>query len=373
MRAAPCTDLFISYASPDRPWAERLYLDLNHRFPTLHIFWDREGIQPGAEYRAVLKKALEESTHFVLLWSDAAKASNEVGPEYESFNHLRQIAPAADVVARTIFYIPLQGKHGPLEDEQKKQGFVDLREKKTYQPAAKDRGISSLGDEPHASEWSRIVRTIGETIRAQEKKQLVNLLIVAMNSSNLKHIDANLDVEFLEEPTLSELLNNLGLTLEQVKERYGPTAADWRPFGTPLTISRFLEDLRLEINTELELQKLSRYRFQWTGSTGFDFVERAKFLKTEANLKGELIALTQSPCVIVVDPISLFNTIVQNTFDYLLDYTQNEHWVFLSLYPTEMPPIVSRLYQSLTGRGRKVLGGSSLHTYPRKGPSRGAA
>jgi hypothetical protein len=359
-------DLFISYTTPDRSWAQRLHDDLKFHFPTLSIFWDRESIPPGEKYRKVLDEALAESGHLVVLWSEAAKLSNEVLPEIATFDQLRKNPPPADITARRIFYIPLEGKHGPLEDEEKIQGFVDLRTLGTYTKAP-NRDTSLLAQEPHAREWTRIVRQIGDTVRSQDKKQQVNLLIVAMNTSNLKHIDANVDVQFMQEPTLGELLGNLGLTLDELKQRYGAMAAGWRPFGTALTVSDFMEQVRRQINRDLELQNLHKYRFQWTGSPGFDFVDRAKSFTTEAELKGELAALTQVPCVIVVDPMSLFNTIVQNTFDYLLDYTQHEHWVFLSLYPTEMPPVVSTLYRSITGRGRKVLGGYFSPHIPSKG------
>jgi hypothetical protein len=40
-------DIFISYSSKDRPWAQKLYRDLHGGFPSLRIFWDRESITAG--------------------------------------------------------------------------------------------------------------------------------------------------------------------------------------------------------------------------------------------------------------------------------------------------------------------------------------
>ena len=36
----PMYDLFISYSSHDRPWAERVYNDLGQSFRSINIFWD---------------------------------------------------------------------------------------------------------------------------------------------------------------------------------------------------------------------------------------------------------------------------------------------------------------------------------------------
>jgi hypothetical protein len=362
-------DLFISYTSGDRPWAEQLYHDLRRRFPTLKVFWDRESIPAGDQYRLVIKRALELSSHFAVFWSEAAKASNEVGPEIEAFQEHQKSSPIADVQGRTLFYIPLEGKRGPLEDDYKIQGFVDLRKNGAYKVAEKDRGVSSLAMEPNQTEWNRVLRTIGDSIRAQDKRQPVNLVIVAMNKSNVNFIDnvLNMPLPFME-PTLKDCLDGLGLTLADAKSRYGTTAAEWQPFGTSQTVAEFMEDLRVEINRELDLQSLSRYRFYWTGGSGFDLAGQASTVKDETEFRGLLRAFGTMPSVVVVDPISLFNLVVINSFDMLLDCAQNEHWAIFSLYPAEMPLAVARLYHSLKGRGKTVLGGYFVPHIPAKGP-----
>jgi hypothetical protein len=357
-------DLFLSYTSPDRPWAARLYADLMRRFPTLKIFWDRESIPPGDQYRVVLERALLESSHVVVFWSDAAKASNEVGPEIESFLFQRRQPPPPDVAARRLFYIPLQGKNGRIEDDEKIQGFVDLRTANLY-----DRGTAALDDEPYLSEWRRMVQRIGEAVRSQDTLQPVNLAIVAMNTSNVDYIDGMLDVRLPREPTLRELLNELGLQLPQIKNRYGETAAGWRAFGdAPMpTIAEYMDELRLEINRELAVQGLAKYRFTWVGGHGFDLVEQATTIGDGALFRGLLADLARGPCVVVVDPVSLFNIAVLNTFNELITYTQNEQWVILSLYPAQTPPAFTRFYESLRGRGKAVLDGYFLPQIPSKG------
>src|SRR5215204_1533916 len=105
-------DLFISYSSHDRPWAERLFDDLKTRFPTIRIFWDRASIAPGANWSQELRDNAKQATHFAFFWSAKAKASHEVGPEIETFRANAEINPTADgkTKERIPFYIALDAE-----------------------------------------------------------------------------------------------------------------------------------------------------------------------------------------------------------------------------------------------------------------------
>jgi TIR domain len=358
-------DVFISYTSGDRLWADRLFRDLKEWYPTLKIFWDRESIPPGVDFRQTIDNALRQSSHLAVLWSDAAKNSNEVTPEIATF---QELAKAAAVKKRTIFYVPLQGKHGPLEDDQKVQGFVAFREKEVYEPATQDRGVSTLDAEPNQTEWKRMLRKIVETIRAQDEFQQVNLAIVAMNVNDRHHLpflEKIIDTRIQFEPTLQEVLDVLGLDLKALKARYGPTAADWRPSGKQ-TIGDLMEELRTELNRELDLQGLSKYRFSWSGWEAFDLVGKASALKTHVEFDGLLTDFSAMPFVVVVDPISLFSFPVLNAFNMLLNYTHNEHGVIVSLSPIDMPLATGCLYQLIRGKCQTVLGPYFVPTIPSK-------
>ena len=118
---------FSSDSSHDRPWAERLYGDLRLRFPNIQVFWDhdRDSLPQGDPFRPALKEAAKTSTHFVVLWSQKAKDSNEVGPEI-GFDQHKDGHPEINHARRRLFYVPLDASdYGFLKDV---QGTVAIRE-----------------------------------------------------------------------------------------------------------------------------------------------------------------------------------------------------------------------------------------------------
>src|SRR5437016_1753571 len=119
------SDLFISYSHHDRPWAERLYKDIRTNHSFLDVFWDRESIPPRATFREILNDEIRKANNLVLLWSEAAKQSDEVGPEVQTFQAFQAQHAAPGVKAPIAFYIPLEGKYGPLEAT---QGFTAMRD-----------------------------------------------------------------------------------------------------------------------------------------------------------------------------------------------------------------------------------------------------
>jgi hypothetical protein len=71
-------DVFISYASEDRPVAERLAARLGEN--DWRIFWDR-GIATGAEWSKEIQRALHDARCVVVLWSAASRKSFWVAGE----------------------------------------------------------------------------------------------------------------------------------------------------------------------------------------------------------------------------------------------------------------------------------------------------
>ena len=66
------TDLFISYASEDRPIAERLAVQL--RADGWEVFWDRQ-ITAGAQWNAEIQRSLRDARCVIVLWSATSKKS----------------------------------------------------------------------------------------------------------------------------------------------------------------------------------------------------------------------------------------------------------------------------------------------------------
>jgi TIR domain len=354
-------DLFISYSSHDRRWAERLYNDLRARFPTITIFWDRAPgvIPPGANWRQVLTDNARNTTHFAVLWSKAAKDSNEVGPEIEAFRQNVAINPKGKNGARReIFYMPLQQNeaYGPLEAI---QGLADLRQYGSYAPNADDRGVSNLETEPHRGEWNRIVGVIGDTVLAAEAMQPIKLALLVLTEANVNRLDALIDDKVPGGPTLRDFLTAIGLTLDQVKQRYGPNAFSWRPFGTDRTIIQLMEDVRESANRNLAPE----YWFHWVPC---DFFQQAMEAKDHTAFQNLADGLAKAPSAVVTDPVSLFHPSVAKVFGRLDKYATKEHSVILSISPVEMLA-VDRLYQCLLSNGSPVLDTYLLPRIPASG------
>jgi len=335
--------LFISYTSHDRPWAERLYNDLREYYPTFDIFWDRTSIPQDNDYRSVLNPAAKDTHHFVVLWSEKAKASNEVGPEIQRFDQSR----GADS-KRTLFYVPLEGKYGPLESN---QGLTDLRDQhSSYDPAAPDLGLSKLVNEPVRKSWNRIIQTIGDTMMNAIPVQLVTLAIVALNNTQVDKLDQNLNDKMAFEPSLQEFLNGIDLTLPQAKARYGASAFEWKPYGTAKTVIDILQEIRMETNSKLRKE----HWFEWKA---LDLILATKNSATQLQLDNVFLELSAGPSLVVVDPISLYHPAGYSVFSHLSDYAKKQQSLIVSLAPTE------NLSTDFIFRSLRVKGGLVLENY----------
>jgi hypothetical protein len=323
------TDLFISYNSHDEVWAKRLFFDLTTRYPTIKPFWARNAgaIPLGEPFRPIFQGAAKNATHFLVLWSAAAKNSNEVVPELESYlQNSVNIPKSATGATRRLFYVPLESKidYGSLTVL---QGIPDFQG--VYDPAKPDRGLGGLEAKPASDNWSRMIRLIGDTVIADQATQRVTLALLVMVTKTVGQIDQVLNETLFGGPTLNKFLQSIGLTVEQAKARYGDTAFSWRPFGTEKTIIDLMEDVREMANRRLG----ATYRFHWRP---IDFVEEIKTATGWDASKRWIDSLSEGPSVVVTDPISLFNPGVSAVFKSLLEYAKRRQSIILSISPNEL-------------------------------------
>src|SRR5262245_9159171 len=102
-------DIFISYSSLDRPWAKKLEKDLQER--GVKVFFDQTRLTKGERWEPQLVTQLLNSRHFVVLWSDNARASDWVLQELYYFK--RMIDPKGDgqqLPGHLLYAINLQGQ-----------------------------------------------------------------------------------------------------------------------------------------------------------------------------------------------------------------------------------------------------------------------
>jgi len=72
------SDIFISYASPDRPFAQKLSYALEQQ--DFSVWWDRT-IAPGKTFDEVIEAALNEASSVIVVWSKMSVASQWVRAE----------------------------------------------------------------------------------------------------------------------------------------------------------------------------------------------------------------------------------------------------------------------------------------------------
>jgi hypothetical protein len=309
-------DLFISYSSLDRPWAEKLYTDLKEKYPTLRVFWDRAAIPAAGQWRTILTAGNVNTAHLAFFWSDNAKGSREVEPEISTFEADVRYRQWDAVAQRLTFPFQLQGARGGSTPAI--QGFPALAQ--YYDPTAKDSGVSKLASEPGLSEWNRAVKMVGDAILSVDRYQPIIAAIVATTTARLELVDSIRGFpQTPTGPTLDEFLKPFGLRWEDVRPRYGRTALDWHPFGAAATIVDLLDDLRVQANSRLE----PKYWFRWDP---VDLADRATHAESIQRLR-------QEPSVVIIDPISLYDYVSANAFRKLADYARDEQSIIISLAP----------------------------------------
>jgi hypothetical protein len=118
--------------------------------------------------------------------------------------------------------------------------------------------------------------------------------------------------------TLDQLLADFGLTWAAVRDRYGPSALDWRPTGDR-TIVELLEEVRVRVNAKLDPADYFRWRFvDLTTDEGLDLAGR----------------LHKLPSAVILDPVSLYDPFCAAAMRTLNRYVLERQSVILSLSPS---------------------------------------
>jgi hypothetical protein len=228
MAMLPTYDLFISYSSFDRPWAKKLYDDLQDNYPFIRTFWDRESIGAGEGWRTKLTSSALTAKHLVVLWSEHAAASDEVILEIGEFNADIRRSPKLGSSERLSFAIGLQGMPGVSLEL--KQGFPGLAP--LYKPLQGDRGLGAVDTTSPDSEWRRVIRMIADAVVKADAAEPIIAGIVSTNSSRFSLMEQLRGLaQHPDGISLDEFLAQYQLKWEQVKPRYGANALQWRPFG----------------------------------------------------------------------------------------------------------------------------------------------
>jgi hypothetical protein len=214
-------DVFISYSSNDKAWAEKLFAALEGR--GLHPFLDKQRLEIGKPWERQLADALKNSQHLVVLWSNNAKQSDWVQRELALFDTIN----ASSQVQQRLIFINLEGQNAAYAAWQM---VDDLNAAKAY-----TNGIDKLD----AHLWQEATKKVAQAIRSDDASIAIPAVILTMTRS---------DLDALQSSTWQTLQQDLGLTKEVLAQCYGDRRTDWHPFGSPDGVLQILEKLLDQIN-----------------------------------------------------------------------------------------------------------------------------
>jgi hypothetical protein len=310
-------DVFISYTSADRTWAEKLFDSLTAK--GVNCFLDRERLDVGLPWESELALAVERSRHLVAVWSNKTQASLWVRRELGKFEAIVDPTGAGALQSnrRLIFFL-LEGQN---EAYAGMQMITDVKESNAY---------SGSSDSVDQGIWQKSVEQLRRAIVEDDGFLRIPLAILSMRRSDLVRIRPDEPNEF--GPSLNALLDDFGIgTIKDLEQYYGDSRADWRPFGSPHNIWHVLDVLKDEINRD---PRGLKFRWEPIDSEFWTSIDAARREKDK---------LLSSLSLIVIDPISLFDTLVYDRLVKLSQCFESENALIVVLTPFTTPQHIVNL------------------------------
>jgi TIR domain len=309
-------DVFISYGSEDRPYAMRLSESLKLLAPAYAPFFDSASLRAGDDWEDRIQRALESSRHLVVLWSDHAKNSDWVSRELYTFYATAK--PKTNTTRRLIF-VNLQGMNLAMRAFQQ----VNRPQLLANYPA-----IQSVTNE----NWRDLMRDVEEGLNPLRRPLPVPVVVLTMTKTEL--------AEFGPEQW-QQISDDFGLPQNEISERYGPTRADWRPFGGYETIATVLEKIKTQMAAAFQA-----FRPYWSSpdeSFWLDALRARCYVRTEFDT-GEI-------AVLIVDPVALHRREVYQRLMFFQESLSSSRAVVLTLPHFNVQPEILRLRSALMNRG----------------------
>jgi hypothetical protein len=304
-------DVFVSYSRNDRDWADQVYRSFD---AGQSIFFDYESLRAGDDWEAKIESALEDSQSLVLLWSDQAKNSDWVTRELWSFVNT---AKPKQNPNRRIILVNLQGMNDATKGYQQ-ISRPELQRAYDQRTGAKD------------ADWrqARFEIRDGLTLKKPVSVPVVTLTLMLAEFNNLPpgqraRIQQDLD---LSDPVL--------------KDRYGATRQEWKPYVGAQPISKILDGIRDSVNLAL-----TAHRIAWREPPDCfwaDIEDARNFVKSDFH--------TADLSLLIVDPVAVYNI---DAFQRLLlfeDSLTSDRRVIVTLPPFEAPQHLRQLRAMLANR-----------------------
>ena len=309
---------FISYSSLDRGWALKLADALTSE--NIGIFIDRQRLEAGKPWEKQLSKAVEESQHFIVLWSNNAKQSDWVNRELGRFDAMLDSGgPQLNQPERRLIFISLENQNTAFSSTQM---IDDVREADAYAAGA---------DAIAPALWNTVIQKVVGAITSDDSSLPIPVAVLTMLDSELDQISAD---------AWTELATQLNVNKDDLKAHYSPNRADWRPFSSAKTIGQILANVK----TEIERKEPNAPRIRW------EFV-KSDFWNTMDAARDYAATKFRDISLVVIDPIALYNLKVLDRAHLLKEHCfENDKCGIMVLPPFAMPTVISRLRDLLENR-----------------------
>ena len=306
-------DVFISYTNKDAKWAKKLNDSLVARgIKEERVFFAPDRIDIGNAWEKKLEDALFDSQNLILLWSDNAAKSDWVKREASGFQaHIHADDRNGEPKNRKLLQVYLNGNFEAFSAWQAWDLSKDQRHKFSEGADNADQGL-----------WSEIVDKLVNAMQLSVNARPLLQVVLAATREEMSKLDFD-KVPATSEKSLSDVVKELGITRENLLERYGKERGEWRPFQGEKNILAILGEL------QSELLEFGASPFLWQ-PIGQQFWT----LGIETPVFSKLVnAIARQPCVIVIDVLSLYCTEVSSRYAALNACIRNTNAAIMVLPP----------------------------------------
>lgn len=340
-------DIFISYSSLDRAWAKKLAADLTGL--KVKCFVDEDRLTKGGKWEPQLVTSLTNSRHFVVLWSQNAHNSDWVTEELSRFKiGIDPKSEGQPLPGRLLYAINLEGQNATLAAY---QGYQDSAIQKAYRELPPGQAADRL--DPSAQQaWNTWVAEIAAAVSSDNPAFPVPVAVLALTTGIFNAAPPmKPEFSFVPENSLDEFLLRLGVEkMSDLSGRYGADPFHWHPFGSPETVKDMVDSLLSDPQTgiNLKLAELRQPPVRW--SPYLDIVTPAL-----DRLEQITQPLASGPCLVIIDPVSLFSARIWQRYSRLSRCFLNPQAAIIFLTPSGSDQPLLFLRQCLTEQGKPHL------------------
>lgn len=322
-------DVFISYSSEDYEWASAIFNNLVAK--GLQPFLDKERLQPGLSWESQLVSALNQSRHILVVWSHHAAHSEWVRRETSYFDWKIHSQPEGTALPGRMVFLLLEGDAKAYASMQM---ITDLKEQGAYKS-----GIQAISK----PQWKGAIEKIERAIKDTKNTLHVPLLILSTTHDRLASLGDQHKPSFAHD--LETMLRLMDIpSKDDLLQYYGNHPTNWRPFCSSEQITDILDSLKDEIN-----QLTSPIEFDW------EPLNEEFWSSDYAAMQHEVNRLLTKLCVIVIDPLSLYDPEVRDRLNHLDACFDNENAIIMVLAPFAMPEPYAELRKLVQHMAKRLF------------------